>query len=289
MVRRSSPTVRSRELGALLKAFREERDLTAVQVAEDVGLSPAVLSRLETAARTSPRSGPPNVRALCSYYKLDAPTTERLVRLAKEAAQPGWWQRYDLESPTATYLDLESAAVSIEDFESMVVPGLLQTKGYAKEVIAPIRSQFTADQLAETIDSRLARQQILTGDNPLLFHAVIDEAVLCRIFGDPDVLRNQLQHIREIATGLPNVTVQVLPFAAGKNPGADGTFSILNFAEDFLPSVVYVEGQLGQMFEDEPDEVKRAKNAFFGLVSLALDPEQSLVVIDKRIHELSKS
>jgi transcriptional regulator with XRE-family HTH domain len=279
--------MRSRELGALLKAYRESRDLTAAQVAEDVGLSPAVLSRLETAARTSPRSGPPNVRALCSYYELDAQTTERLVRLAKEAAQPGWWQRYDLESPTATYLDLESAAVSIENFEEMVVPGLLQTRGYAKEVIRPVRAEFSANQLEETVDSRLTRQQILTGNNPLVFHAVIDEAVLCRVFGNHDVMREQLQHIRQIATDLPNVTVQVLPFSVGANPGTDGTFAILNFTEDFLPTVIYVEGQLGQIFEDEPDEVKRVKHAFSGLVSLALDPARSLAVIDERIRELS--
>jgi transcriptional regulator with XRE-family HTH domain len=287
MIRRSSPTVRGRELGALLKAFREERDLTAAQVAEDVGISPAVLSRLETAARSSPRSGPPHVRALCSYYRLDASTTERLVRLAKEAAEPGWWQRYNLESPTATYLDLESAAVSIETFEAMVVPGLLQTRDYAKEVIEPVRADFSTDQLRETIESRVARQRVLTGENPLVFHAVIDEAVVSRVFGDRDVMRAQLQHIRQVSTDLPNVTVQVLPFSRGANPGVDGTFAVLNFAEDLLPSVVYVEGQLGQVFEDEPDEVKRVKKAFSGLSKLALDPEQTLAVIDKRIRDLT--
>lgn len=287
MVRRSSPTVRSRELGALLKQLRESRNLTATQVAEDVGLSAAVISRLETAARTSPRSGPPNVRALCSYYHLDDQTTERLVRLAKEAAQPGWWQRYSLESPTATYLDLESAAVFIETFEALVVPGLLQTRNYADEVIRPVRTQFTAKQLQETTEARLARQQALTGEDPLRLHAVIDEAVLCRVFGDRDVMREQLRHIRQLAADLPNVTVQVLPFSASASPGVDGTFAILNFTEDFLPAVVYVEGQLGQLFEDEPDEVKRVKNAFSGLVSLALDPERSLMVVDERIRELS--
>jgi transcriptional regulator with XRE-family HTH domain len=287
VVQRSSPTLRNRELGALLKGYREARNLTAVQVADDVGLSASALSRLETASRPSPRSGPPNVRALCSYYGLDVQTTERLVQMAKDGSQPGWWQRYDLESPTATYLDLESAAISIETFEASLVPGLLQTRDYANEVIKQTRPDFPADQLAKTVESRIQRQQILTGENPLRFHAVIDEAVLPRIIGDRSTMRDQLRHIRQLASELPNVTVQILPFSAGANPGLDGTFSVLSFAESLQPPVIYAEGQLGQIFEDEPEQVKRVKRVFSGLVSLTLDKKRSLSVIDERIRTLS--
>ncbi|MFI5897660.1 helix-turn-helix domain-containing protein [Actinoplanes sp. NPDC051513] len=279
--------MRNRELGALLRGYREARNLTAAQVAADVGLSPAAISRLENASRSSPRSGPPHVRALCSYYGLDAQTTERLVRLAKEGSQPGWWQRYNLESLTATYLDLESAAVSIENFEASVVPGLLQTKDYTIEVIEPLRLQFSADQLAETVESRFQRQQILHGENPLLFHAVIDEAILHRVIGNRDVMRRQLSHVRRLASDLPNVTVQILPFSAGSNPGLDGTFAVMNFDEDLLPAVIYAEGQLGQIFEDDPEQVKRLKHAFTSLAGLALDAPRSLSLIDERIHALS--
>lgn len=287
MTRRSSPTVRNRELGALLRRYREDRNLTAVQVARDVGLSPAAISRLETAARSSPRSGAPNVRALCSYYGLDDRTTERLVQLAKEGSQPGWWQRYDLESPTATYLDLETAAVSIDNFEMAVAPGLLQTHDYAREVIAPLRRHFTADQLAETVESRIQRQRILTGENPPRFHAIIDETIVHRIVGGSAVLREQMLHIRQLATELPHVSVQILPFSAGVNPGLDGPFSVLDFAEDLLPPVIYTEGQLGQIFEDEPAEVTRIRRAFDALAGIALDPESSLRMIDERIRDLS--
>lgn len=287
MARRSSPTLRNRELGALLKGYREAKNLTAVQVAKDVGLSTAAISRLEKASRTSPRSGAPNVRALCSYYQLDARTTERLVQLAKEGSQPGWWQRYDLESPTATYLDLETAAVSIDNYESSVAPGLLQTYNYAREVIAPIRLHFSAEQLAETVESRIQRQRILTGETPLQFHAVLDETVLHRAVGNDEILQEQLIHIRQLATDLSSVTVQILPFAVGVNPGLDGPFAILSFGEDVLPPVIYTEGQLGQLFEDDPDEVVRVKRAFTDLVDLALNPKQSLSLIDERIHALS--
>ncbi|WP_433825886.1 helix-turn-helix domain-containing protein [Actinoplanes sp. CA-015351] len=279
--------MRNRELGALLRGYREARDLTAAQVAKDVGLPAATISRLENASRTSPRSGPPHVRALCSYYGLDAHTTERLVQMAKEASQPGWWQRYNLESPTATYLDLESAAVSIKNFEASVIPGLLQTSGYAKEVIAPIRRHFSADQLEETVESRIQRQRILTGENPLIFHAVFDESILHRIIGNRDIIRDQLHHIKRLASELPNVTVQVLPYSAGSNPGLDGAFAVLDFAEDSQPTVIYAEGQLGQLYEDDLGEVDRVKRLFAGIVDVALDPDRSLSMIADQIQELS--
>ncbi|MBB2943474.1 transcriptional regulator with XRE-family HTH domain [Actinoplanes lutulentus] len=287
MVRRSSPTLRNRELGALLKGYREARDLTAAQVAKDVGLPAATISRLENASRTSPRSGPPHVRALCSYYGLDAHTTERLVQMAKEGSQPGWWQRYNLESPLATYVDLESAAVAIDNFEATLIPGLLQTSEYAREVISPVRLHFSADQLDRTVESRIQRQRILTGENPLLFHAVIDEAALHRTVGNNSIMREQLSNIRRLATELPNVTVQILPFSVGANPGNDGGFSVLNFAEKMLPPVIYAEGQLGQIFEDDPDEVNRVKEIFAGLAGLALDGDQSLGMIDKLVRTLT--
>lgn len=287
MVRRNSPTVRNRELGALLKGYREARNLSATQVASDLLISPATISRLETASRASPRSGPLLVRALCGYYALDPETTARLVQMAKEGSQPGWWQRYNLEPATATYLDLESAAASIENFETTFVPGLLQTMDYAKEVIQSMRPNFSADQLDRTVESRLARQQILTGDNPLSYHAVVDEAIFHRVVGNREVMRNQLQEIRRIASELHHVTIQVLPFSAGVSPGVDGPFAVLSFPEVVLPPVVYAEGQLGQVFNHDPDVAERARLVFSGLSSRALDPDQSLGVIDERIRSFS--
>ncbi|MDR6318060.1 helix-turn-helix domain-containing protein [Actinoplanes couchii] len=278
--------MRNRELGALLKGFREAKGLTAAQVAKDVGLSPAVISRLETASRTSPRSGAANVRALCSFYGLDAPTTERLVQLAREGSQPGWWQRFDLEEPTATYLDLETAALSIDTFESWIAPGLLQTREYASEVIQLLRSHLSAEQLTETLESRIQRGRILTGENPLIFHPVIDESVLHRSVGTRRILRDQLIHLRK-AAALPNVTVQVLPFSAGINDGTNGPFSIMNFAEELMPPVVHSEGQLGQLFEDDPRVVGRVRQAFTALTAAALTPEESLNLIDERIRALT--
>ncbi|BCJ47430.1 transcriptional regulator [Actinoplanes ianthinogenes] len=288
MERRSSPTVRNRELGALLKSYREARGLTAVQVAGDVGLSAAAISRLETASRSSPRTGVTQVRALCGYYGLDAQTTERLVQLAREGSKPGLWQRYDLESPTATYLDLESAAVSIDDFETAVFPGLLQTTPYAEAVIGTLRLHLSEDKRAQAVESRLRRQQILTAaENPLVFHAVVDEGVLHRIVGDRDVMRQQLRHVRDLATGVPTVTFQVLPFSAGASQALDGPFAVLSFAEKLLPTVIYTEGQLGQVFEDDPEVVARMEHAFSELAGLALDAEQSLRKIDEHIRALS--
>ncbi|WP_305789763.1 helix-turn-helix domain-containing protein [Symbioplanes lichenis] len=283
MSRPSSPTARRSELGALLKRYREERGLTATEVAADVGVDVSTISRLENAQR-SPKEL--LVRALSNRYGLDAATTEDLVRMTREGRRRGWWERYDLETSTATLVGLESAATEIAGFETTVIPGLLQTEAYAKEVIRPVRLDFSADRLAQAVESRMGRQQILSGDSALHLHIVIDEAVLHRVVGDHDVMRDQLAHLGAMA-GRPNIRVQVLPFTAGASPGLDGSFSLLSFVGGgSLPPVVYTEGQLGQLFERRPEEVARCRQAFVLLTELALDPAQSIETIDRCLHNI---
>jgi hypothetical protein len=110
------------------------------------------------------------------------------VRIARESREEGWWQEYDLESPTATYLSLETAATRIRGFENYVVPGLLQTADYASAILEPLRSYLRKEKIAQTVDSRVARQQILTGDNAVQFHVIIDEAVLDHRVGGENVI-----------------------------------------------------------------------------------------------------
>lgn len=117
----------------------------------------------------------------------------------------------------------------------------------------------------------------MSSEYPLVLHVVIDEAVISRVFAGSDVMRAQLQHIRQVVDELSNVTVQVLPFSVAINPRTDGPFVIMNFTQAFLPGVVYAEGQLGQLFDDDPGQVERVKGLFRRLASLALDPAQSLV------------
>ena len=215
---RSSPTVRRKELGNRLRRYRDELGLTASEVAQRTNIDPAQLSRLETGGRAPVV---PYVRELCLLYKLDKATTDELLAIAVEGRQTDWWQRFKIEGPTANYLSYESAAKTISNFEAMVVPGLFQTEAYASSVIVPVRSDFTADQLAQTVASRLARRRILTGEPDVDVHAILDEGVLHRIVGGPNVMSAQLAKLVEFGE-LPNVTLQVLSFAAGSHPGMQG-------------------------------------------------------------------
>jgi hypothetical protein len=118
------------------------------------------------------------------------------------------------------------------------------------------------------------------------FHAIVDEGVLYRIIGDRGVTRAQLASLVELSQ-LPNVTLQVLPFAAGSHPGLDGSFSVLTFAGSFMPETAYAESQLGQYFRIKPKEVDHCKRAFARMSELAADPSQSLTIIEERVRALS--
>ncbi|WP_269461096.1 DUF397 domain-containing protein [Actinoplanes derwentensis] len=184
-------------------------------------------------------------------------------------------------------MDLETAALSIDEFETSVVPGLLQTFDYAETILAPLRQNLPATQPAETVESRIQRQRILRDDSALIFHAAIDESVLHQVIGSREILQDQLVHIKKVAVESSNATIQVLPLATYVHSGLNGPFSILQFSEDLMPPAVYTEGQLGQLFEGDPREVEGTRSAFTHLSTGALSPEESLRLIDDRIRALS--
>jgi len=283
MAQRSSPTVRRRELGNLLRGYREAKGLTAAEVASALEVSPSQISRLETAQRQPVIM---YVRELCKFYGLDDQATARLLRMARESREEGWGQRYDLESPTATYLSLEAAAANIRDFENYVVPGLLQTRNYAAAVLEPLRSYLGKERVTQTVDSRVARQQILSGDNAVRFHAVVDEGVLYRQIGGAEVMRTQICRLIEVCH-LPNVTIQILPFSIGAHPGLDGPFTVLSFTDVEMSAITYTEGQLGQIFQDSADEVSHKVGIFGTLSNLAANPELSYSILESRIDAFS--
>jgi len=279
VAQRSSPTVRRRELGALLRGYREAKGLTAAQAAEAIEANPSMISRLENAQRWPVIV---YVRELCRLYDLDEPTTERLVRMARESRQEGWWQRYDLESSTATYLSLEAAATQIREFETYVFPGLLQTREYAAAVVQPARAYLRDEQITQTIDSRIARQQILAGDGAVQFHAIIAETALNQQVGGAEIMSAQIHNVL-VAGERPNVTVQILEFSVGAHSGMDGPFTVMSFAEEHMGPVVYAEGPLGQIFQDNAAEVTRRLEVFTALSELAASPAVSESLLRARL------
>jgi transcriptional regulator with XRE-family HTH domain len=270
-----SPTVRRRELGALLRAMRAEAGMTVEQVADALLVSPSKVSRLETGHRGASAR---DIRDLCNLYGVADPAQrDHMAALAREGKEQAWWQPYDL--PYATYVGLEAEATSISEF-GWVIPGLLQIPEYARAMHEGAMPRLSTAVIDQRIEVRETRHAILTRNDPPQFSAVVDEATLHRVLGGPAVMAAQLDHVVE-ACAQPNVSVQVVPFSAGAHPALDSTFTVLEFAPP-VPGVVYVEGLVGQMYLERPQDVARYTEIFERLRTLALSQQQSLDLLAKQ-------
>lgn len=272
-----SPTLRRRELGGRLRTLRLEQGLTVERVAELLLCSPSKVSRMETGQRGATLR---DIRDLCRIYGVtDESQVAYMTELAREGKQQGWWQSHDLDLDFVAYVDLEQAATATSYFQSSIVPGLLQTVDYMRGMYAGgLPGKITPERADELMKVRFRRQEILTGDPPLPLHTVLDEAVLHRVVGSPATMAAQLEHLKVVAN-LPNVTLQVLPYAAGAHPAMDSMFNILEF--DVVPPVVYVEGLMGMLYIEREAEVTRYRQIFEYLRNIALDPQETIALVSE--------
>jgi transcriptional regulator with XRE-family HTH domain len=278
-----SPTVRRRELGALLRAIRNEKGLTVEQVAERLLCSPSKVSRMETGHGVVTAR---DIRDLCDLYEVtDEAERDRLKQLVREGKQPGWWQPYDL--PYSTYVGLEVEALSISDFQSSVVPGLLQTADYARAGHEGTMPRLSAEDIERRIEAKLTRQALLTQPEPPSFKTVLDEAVLHRAVGGSEVMRAQLERLIEVSR-LPNVTLQVIPFDVGAHPGLESNFNILDLPAP-ASGIVYVEGLVGPIYLERPDDVERYRKVFERLQEIALSPRDTVDAIARIRNESNQA
>jgi transcriptional regulator with XRE-family HTH domain len=267
---RRSPTIRRRRLGAELRRYRDAAGVTIDVVAERLGCSPSKVSRIET-GHTS--ATPRDVKDMLDIYGVDGGETEELVQIAREARQKGWWHPFSTVL-TGAYVGLEAAARAIRAYEQQVVPGLLQTDKYAMAMIRAARLGDTDQEIEQRVRVRMARQALLIQDDPIDLQVVLDEAVVSRPVGGDEVMRDQLHRLVEAAR-LPNVTLQILPFAAGAHAGMDGTFAILDFPDAEDPNVVFAENATGGLFLEKSDELRKYNSIFDTIRSSALSPEES--------------
>jgi len=270
-----SPTVRRRELGVLLRALRSARELTVDQVAAELLCSPSKVSRMETGMRGATAR---DIRDLCDLYGVtDVAERERMMTLAREGKQQGWWQSFGLDY--ANYVGLEQEATSITIFQSAVVPGLLQTADYTRAIHAIGVPQLPDPAIEERIEERLTRQQLLSRENPPNVEVILDEAVLHRPIGGPAVMREQLGYII-IAASRPHIGVRVVPYAAGAHPALESNFILLEF-DGQAPTIIYVEGLVGQIYMESQKDVDRYQRALDLLRGQALSPQDSAAFMEK--------
>jgi transcriptional regulator with XRE-family HTH domain len=269
------PLLHRRRLGAELRRLRGERTLE--EVAEATLISTSKLSRLENGQGVP---APRDIRDLVNFYGLDTQTAERLRRWASAGRSQAWWREFSAALPAGvdTYLDYESGASTIRSFAATIVPPLLQTEAYAielYEVLPVIRS----DEVRRLSEVRARRQQMLVESDAapqLIF--VLDEPVLRRPFGSPGDIREQLDHLFAVSRQR-NVSLRVVPFAAGLHSGLQGMFTILQFADDRDRDVVAVESHTGERLLEQPSNVLEYLRIFDAITRKALDHDESRALI----------
>jgi transcriptional regulator with XRE-family HTH domain len=265
------PTVRQRQLGMRLRAIRAEKNLSVDAVAKELECSPSKISRLETASR---RPIPRDVRDLCRFYGLDEATSAELVELAREAKEPGWWKQFQ-DLALDPYIGLEQDASAITSFASFYVPALLQIGDYARAIIKGIAPRMDPAVLEDRVAVRLLRQDLLNSDSPPRYRIFIDEAVLHRPTGGPEIMTAQIDRILErIEEG--KVTAQIVPFEAGVVASQDSNFVLLEFDDpDLSPPVVFIESLQNSQILEKPGDVARYREAIDHLRDSALTPRQT--------------
>lgn len=274
---RTSPALRKERLSRELRSLHDQSGLTAATVAKTLSWSPSKVTRALRDDWELPNAG--DVTALLDAYGVDCPTDrDRLLALVPQARQRGWWETYDLPAGYVDYISMEHEARVIRNVEPLVVPGLLQTPEYARALLNTRTPALPPEVVAERVQARLARQQhVLASADPVRLWAVLDEAVLHRQVGDPDVMRAQLEHLLK-AMEHPAVTLLVLPFTANATTGT-GPFSILTFGEPADPEIVYEETRRGGHWVRECDTVSEYKLMFEQLVIAAAKRDETRQMI----------
>jgi hypothetical protein len=279
------PTVLRILLGANLRRLRETRGITREDAGWQIRASESKISRMEL-GRVSFKER--DVADLLTLYGLDdGSERDRLLALARDANQPGWWHHYSdvLPSWFQPYIGLESAASLIRNYEVQFIPGLLQTRDYARAVVRLGHPRATPEEIERRVDLRVNRQQVLHRGDPPQFWAVVDEGALRRPVGGPKVMRVQIEALIE-ATSLPNIRVQVVPFRIGGHSAHGGSFSILRFAEPDLPDVVYVEQLTSALYLDKRDDIDQYAIVMETLCIEADPPERSRDILRRIAEEI---
>ncbi|SEG56545.1 Helix-turn-helix domain-containing protein [Thermomonospora echinospora] len=275
----AGPLIARMVLGARLRELRESRGISREQAGRTIRASSSKISRLEL-GRTGCKLR--DVTDLLDLYDAERSERSTLLALVERANAPAWWQAYHDIVPhwLRAYLSAEQTASHIRCFEVQFVPGLLQTEDYAREVIRLDHAAVPAPELARRLELRMGRQRILTRrSRPVNLWAVLDEAVLRRPIGGPATMRGQLERLVEVCR-MPNVTVQIVPFAAGGHAAAGGSVTLVRLPHPDLQDTVFLEQLDSAVYPDRPAEIDYYWQAFHTLVTEAEPPDRTPEIIE---------
>src|SRR6516165_10720076 len=277
MVDGGSPLVQRRRLRSELRSAREAKGLTQDQVAHEMDWSLSKIIRIEGASSSISAN---DLKALLSLYGItESERVDSLLTLAKAGRERSWWSAYRDAAPSLLLqlIEYESVASAIRQFETLFIPGILQTEEYARAVIQNYYDDEGpgSDKLRALVELRVRREGLLNSEHSPSFNFMLDEAAVSRLVGGSSVMRSQLRRLIAVAEK-PNVTVEIVPFSAGLHPGMRGPFEIIEFVDSLDKDIVFVETPRGDIISDDPKETKSYRDAFDRLEKTSLGPRDSL-------------
>ncbi|MEU5995926.1 helix-turn-helix transcriptional regulator [Spirillospora sp. NPDC047418] len=280
MVQPHSPTVRGRRLARELRELRERADLRPEDAAQRLGWSRQKVMRIE---RALTKASSNDLNAVMDLYGVTSPQRDALLQLAKDAWKRGWWTAYR-DIFAGTYLSLEDEASQIREWQPQVVPGLLQTPDYAREVVMAFTSE--AADIERRVAARMTRRSILSRPNAPELHVVLDEAILHRRMGSAETMRAQFESLLTDSRR-PHVELRVLSFHQGRHPGLNGGFVVLSFEVGIDPDIAYLETPGGDIYLESEDDVTRRRVVFDELSEMAMSPDESEARIERAAREIT--
>ncbi|MBB6174020.1 transcriptional regulator with XRE-family HTH domain [Nocardiopsis mwathae] len=272
MIEQQRPSVRRRRLSEELRRLRHAAGMTLDDAARALEWSVGKVSNIETGVRKRPSVV--EVKALLDTYRVnDQWQRESLLSITRQAGKKGWWTKYDDVFPDE-FPALEAEAASISTYQLIMIPGLLQTPKYVELFTRSANLLRDPVDVERVVAARRKRQEILSHPDGPELRAVIDACAIERLKPSPRVLQEQVRHLIDVAEADNNVTVGVVPFAAGLHAGMRGQFVLLDYAS--ANSVVYLEMHTEGLFVEEAEEVRRYRRLFDHLVDSALDADDSI-------------
>ncbi|MBC3842962.1 helix-turn-helix domain-containing protein [Streptacidiphilus sp. 4-A2] len=272
-------------LGRELRNLRLEYSLTTEDVAVELGCHSTLVSRIETGKRACQ---PDDFETLMRLYRVKGSELTRLRALLKRgiSRKPPWYAPYRdvVSSAYAEFIDFETAATKVREYQTVLPPGLTQTEAVAEVLTSVGSSVLSPDQVEVLVEVRMRRQRRIQAAPLLACEFVITEAVLRFQIGGPETWLAQLKHMRALCD-LEHVDLRVVPFAAGANATQTGSYSVFEFAGEDDPDVAFVETVMGSVRKDGPTELRRLNRLFARIQAAALPPEASADLIDRIIVE----
>ncbi|MFD5752473.1 helix-turn-helix domain-containing protein [Streptomyces sp. NPDC127033] len=281
-----APTLLKMLVGAQLAGIRKDAGVSQQEAAREVGCSSATLCRIEAGKGRKP-AREETVAALLRLYGADDYETSVVLQLLRRASQPGWWQRYDsrlMPEWSERLISLQEATTAIRTYEVHFVPGLLQTAAYARAVTCRGLPMASPAEVERRTELRMLRQRLLARPDAPRLWAVIDEAVLYRVLGGREVMREQMEHLVEMSHR-PNVTLQVVPLDLidASSPGMPITY--LRFPAQDLPDIVYLEHIKSAVFLEEPEETQEYRLALDRLADESLSPRDTRELLQETLRK----